>query len=105
MQRKLFFAPIADDQLTALENDPARAAVCKQVKKALGYLETNPHHPSLNSHEFSSLTGQNGEKVYEAYAQNNTPGANCIFWYYGPDEVVGRKKTAVITIIAITPHP
>ena len=105
MERKLCFTPTADGQLTALEGDPAQAAVCKQVKKALGYLETNPRHPSLNSHEFTSLTGRNGEKVFEAYVQNNTPGAYRIFWHYGPDEVVAKKKTSVMTIVAITPHP
>ena len=38
------------------------------------------------------------EPVFEAYAENQTPGAYRIFWCYGPD-----KKQ--ITIIAITPHP
>lgn len=105
MERRIFFTPQADAQLTALELDPARRAVCRQVRKALGYLETNPRHPGLNNHEFSSLLGRNGEKIFEAYAQNNTPGAYRIFWHYGPDVVVGRKPTAVITIVAITPHP
>ena len=38
------------------------------------------------------------EDVFEAYAENNTPGAYRIFWYYGP----GKNQ---ITILAITPHP
>lgn len=37
-------------------------------------------------------------KVFEAYAQNRTPGAYRIFWCYGP------QKTQ-ITVLAITPHP
>ncbi|MSU70756.1 MAG: hypothetical protein EXS43_00220 [Opitutus sp.] len=88
-----------------LENDPGQAAVCKQGKKALGYLETNLRHPSLKNHEFSSWTGRSGEKVFEAYAQNNTSGAYRIFWHYGPDDVVVKKKTAGVTIVAITLHP
>jgi hypothetical protein len=28
-----------------------------------------------------------------------------IFWHYGPDENTGKKRTPVITIVAITPHP
>lgn len=40
----------------------------------------------------------NGEEVFESYAQNNTPGAYRIFWYYGP-------KRKMITILAITSHP
>ena len=58
----------------------------------------HPRHPALNTHEFSSLNGANGEKVFEAYPENKTPAAYRIFWYYGP----GKD---VITIVAITPHP
>jgi len=85
MQRKLNFTPTADAQLTALENSPSSAALLAQVHKALGYLEVDPSHPSLHTHEFTSLTVVNGERVFEAYAQNNTPGAYRIFWHYGPD--------------------
>lgn len=88
-----------------LENDPSKAPVCKQVHKALGFLELNPNHPGLNCHEFTSLAGINGEKVFEAYAQNKTLGAYRIFWHYGPDEVVGKQRVPIITIVAITPHP
>ena len=38
------------------------------------------------------------EEIFEAYAENKTPAAWRIFWYYGPN-----KKQ--ITILAITPHP
>jgi hypothetical protein len=47
----------------------------------------------------------NGEKVFEAYAQNNTPGAYRIFWQYGPDEAKGKKRIPIIIVVAITPHP
>jgi hypothetical protein len=105
VQRKIRFTATADEQFSALENSRSRASIFEQVRKSLGYLEINPHHPSLNTHEFTSLTGTNGEKVFEAYAQNNTPGAYRIFGHYGPDEMKGKKRTPVITIIAITPHP
>ena len=105
MQRKLRFTPTADRQLTALEEAPAQAALLAQVRKALGFLEVDPHDPGLHTHEFLSLAGVNGERVFEAYAQNNTPGAYRIFWHYGPDEIKGKKRTPVITIIAITRHP
>jgi hypothetical protein len=105
VQRKIKFTPTADGQYSDLENAPSTAAIFTQVRKALGYLEINPHHPSLNTHEFTSLAGANGEKVFEAYAQNNTPGAYRIFWHYGPDETKGKKRIPVVTIVAITPHP
>jgi hypothetical protein len=105
VQRRIEFTPTADRQLTALENEPSKAALCRQVKKALGYLETNPRHPRLTSHEFTALAGANGEKVFEVYAQNKTPGAYRIFWHYGPDEDGGNRRVAVITVVAIIPHP
>jgi hypothetical protein len=105
VQRKIKFTPTADRQLKALENTPSNGPLLAQVRKALGCLEIDPHHPGLHTHEFISLAGANGEKVFEAYAQNNTPGAYRIFWHYGPDETRSKKRVPVITVIAITPHP
>ena len=90
---------------TPLEVASSSAALFDQVRKAIGYLEIDPHHPSVHTHEFSSLSGANGEKVFEACAQNNTTGAYRIFWQYVPDETVGKKRTPVIIIVAITRHP
>ncbi|MSQ48358.1 MAG: hypothetical protein EXR78_08265 [Deltaproteobacteria bacterium] len=63
-------------------------------------LEQNPRHPGLNTHEYDGIPNpyDNNQKVFEAYAQNKTPGAYRIFWCYGP----GKQQ---ITILAITPHP
>ena len=105
MQRRLKFTPTADAQLSVLEHTASKAAVLAQVRKALGYLEIDTQHPGLHTHEFLSLTGANGEKIFEAYAQNRTLGAYRIFWHYGPDEMRGKKRIPVITIVAITPHP
>lgn len=82
----------------SLQVQPALVKRLKAVRKAIGLLERNPRHPGLNTHKFSSKQGPNGEDVFEAYAENNTPGAYRIFWMYGP----GKD---VITVIAITPHP
>ena len=96
--RALKFTAQADADLARLERDKGLAKRLKAVRKALGLLESNPRHPGLNTHEYSSLQGANGEKIFEAYAENNTPAAYRIFWHYGP----GKD---VITIVAITPHP
>ena len=98
MRFRLIFQPEADDQLSLLINSPGMSARLKAVRRCLGYLETNPRHPGLNTHKYSSISGPNGEDVFEAYAQNRTPGAYRVFWYYGP-------KPGSITILAITPHP
>ena len=39
-----------------------------------------------------------GMKVWESYLENNTPGADRIFWAYGP-------KQGDITVIGLEPHP
>lgn len=98
MAFKLLFTDQASDGLDRIENNKAHQKRLKAVRKALGYLEINPRHPGLNTHKYQSLQGENGEEIFEAYAENNTPGAYRIFWHYGPD-----KKE--ISIIAITPHP
>ena len=106
IQRKLSFTPSADAELRRLESDPSKKDILKQVNKTLGYLETDLRSPSLQTHEFKSLTRRYGKKVFEAYAQNDTPGAFRVFWFYGPDEKDNKgKRVPSITIVAITPHP
>ena len=72
----------------------------KQVHKCIQHLLQNPRHPGLATHEYDSLKHpyDKKEKVFEAYAQNETPEAYRVFWCYGP-----QKRQ--ISIIAITPHP
>ncbi len=98
MAFSLIFTEIAEQQYRNLEKNSALAKRLKSVRKALGLLETNPRHPSLNTHKYSSIKAAGGEEVFEAYAENNTPQAYRIFWHYG----VGKN---IITILAITPHP
>ena len=105
MQRQLRFTNEADEKLKELETYPAKKGLLKQVRKTLGLMEINLRHPGLNTHEFRSLLGAKGERVWEVYPQDQTPGAYRVFFHYGPDEMVGRKRIPVLTIIAITPHP
>lgn len=72
----------------------------KQIVKCVVPLQQNPRHTGLNTHEYDSIENpyDSETKVFEAYAQNRTPGAYRIFWCYGP------KKNEIM-IIAITPHP
>lgn len=94
----LGFTDEASLQLRALEASADQAKRLKAVRKALGRLEQTPRHPGLQTHEYRSLKGANGEKVFEAYAEQNTPGAFRIFWHYGP-------APHTITIVAIVRHP
>lgn len=105
MNRELRFTDEARANLKSLRAAPSKAGTLRQVEKTLGLLETNPRHPSLETHKYDSITGPNGEEVFEAYAQNRTPGAYRVFFVYGPDRIEGRKRIPVITIVAVTPHP
>jgi hypothetical protein len=95
---RLFFTPEAHAALANLSKDPAATKRFRAIRKTLGLLESNPRHPSLQTHEYSKLTGPRGQKVFEAYAENRTPAAFRVFWFYGPE-------AGQMTIVAITPHP
>ncbi len=71
---------------------------CKKLVKTLGYLRTNPRHPSLQTHDTDALTKRYGFKVWQSYLETNKPAAGRLFWTYGP----GQQE---ITILAIEPHP
>jgi hypothetical protein len=88
----------ARENYNKLKADASRSKRFKAVKKTLQLLAENPRHNSLQTHEFLSLKGAKGEKVFEAYAEQKTPAAYRVFWYYGP-----AKGT--IAIFAITSHP
>ncbi len=94
---ELIFTDEAKANLKALEKDPSKKAVLKAVRKTLGLMETNLRYSGLHTHKYDSLKGPRGEEVFEAYAQNQTPGAYRVFWYYGP-----AKNQ--ISIVAIVPH-
>lgn len=98
MTFSLVFTNEARANLRELERDRGLAKRLKAVRRTLAQLEANPRHPSLQTHEYESLTGPGGRKVFEAYAEQNTPAAYRVFWHYGP----GRDQ---ITVVAITPHP
>lgn len=97
---EILFTQTASKELERLERSPDKKGLVKQVKKSLGYLAADPKHPSLKTHPYDSISHpyDPGQKVFEAYVQNNTPSAYRLFWCYGP----GKRQ---ITVIAITPHP
>jgi len=95
---KILFSHEAQSQYKKLQTSSGKQRVYKAVRKTLGLMEVDLRHPSLNTHQYHSLKGPGGEKVFEAYAQNKTPGAYRVFWCYGPEK-------DEITILAMTPHP
>ena len=99
MAFRLNYLPYADKQLRDLESNPATKKKADRIKRAIGFLEQNPRHRSLQTHEFKSETGPKGEKMWQAYAETNTPRAWRVLFYY-PE---GEQGT--ITVYAIVPHP
>lgn len=93
----IFLTDEAKEHLNRLKTDKGLTKRYGAVKKAIQFLSQNPRHPGLRTHEYTSLKGPKGEKVFEAYAEQSTSAAYRIFWYYGP-------ASKQITIIAITPH-
>lgn len=94
----LYFTPMAKKTLKELKEDTGQKKRYKAVTKALKLLTENPKHPGLQTHQYYSLQGPRGEKIFEAYAEQKTPAAYRIFFFYG------LCKDG-ITIFAITPHP
>jgi hypothetical protein len=95
---EIYWTAEASQAYNLLNNDTSRKKHLKAVIKTIKFLSIDPRHNSLQTHEFTSLKGPDGEKVFEAYAQQGTPAAYRVFWYYGPSK-------GAITIITITPHP
>lgn len=98
MRFDLNLTPTAKEALRQLKGDSSLSKRYKAVSKVLKYLQENPEHPSLQTHPYYSIKGPRGEKIFEAYAEQNTPAAYRIFFYYGPQK-------GEITIFAVTSHP
>ena len=94
----LNFTPTAKSNLKELKKSVHLEKHFKAVSKALKFLQENPRHPGFRTHEFLSFKGPGGEKVFEAYAEQDTSSAYRIFFFYGR-----QRKEIVVT--AITPHP
>ena len=95
---KLTFVDEAPVVLKTLKYTPHVSAQFKAVSKALVLLQNSPRHPSLHTHKYHAMAGPEGQEIFEAYAQQHTPGAYRIFFYYGP------AKSEII-VFAIVPHP
>ena len=95
---ELNFSKEARDKLKELKENKSLTKQYKAVEKALRNLQQNPRHPSLQTHSYASLDGPNGEKVFEAYAEQDTPAAYRIFFCYG-------SPRGTIMILTIVPHP
>jgi len=92
---ELYFTDMAQEHYDGLA--PQKLA---KVKKALRFLKVNPRHPGLNTHVYHGIENpvDASAPVFEAYVENNTPGAYRLFWVFGP-------QRSQITVLAITPHP
>lgn len=95
---EIYWTYRSEADFNKLKADPSLNKQYQAVKKTIELLASNPRYNSLQTHEFLSLNGPREEKVFEAYAEQSTPAAYRIFWYYGPSK-------GQITIFAIVRHP
>jgi hypothetical protein len=91
MKYKIRFTATSNRQLELIENDHSLAGVLKQIRKTLGFLETNLKHQSWQTHDYTSLSRRYRMKVFEAYVQQNTPSAfrRKRIWEFPKEEVGG----------------
>jgi len=94
----LNFTPTSEESLKKLKDCASLRKKYRAVQKTLNLLSENPRHPSLQTHQYYSISGPKGEKIFKAYAEQSTPSVYRVFFFYGP----GKRE---ITIFAITPHP
>ena len=94
----LVWTDTAKESYNLLKTNASQKKQYKAVNKTIKLLAQDPQYHSLQTHPFISLRGPNKEKVFVAYAEQKTPAAYRVFWYYGPSK-------GIITILAITPHP
>ena len=83
------------DSKIAIKND---MNLHKKLVKCFGYLQINPKHNSLKTHEIVALSNKYKIKIWQSYLENNKPAAARIYWAYGPEK-------NEITILGIEPHP
>jgi len=74
------------------------ADLLKKWAKAISFLSQNPRHPSLQTHEITTLSKKMGHRVWQSYLENRTPKPYRLFWVYGP-------KKSQITMIGLERHP
>lgn len=96
MTFRLELTPTAQAEKDRLEKDDEPKF--KKIVKTLYYLEADLRPAGMHTHEFKSLKGANGEKMWTSYVENKTPAAFRILWYHD------SKRRGVIMIQAITPH-
>lgn len=89
---KLVLAPEVDSDLKTLRADKSRQKIFKAVTKRLEFLANDPKHKSLQTHPFKSGFGPDNERIWVSYAENKTPDAWRILWYYPK----GRRMVIVV---------
>ena len=59
--------------LQELQHNHSKKRILKDVLKTLEFMKTNLRHPSLNTHEYHSFKGPNGEKFLNPTPNKKLP--------------------------------
>ena len=89
---------------TATKNE---TQLYKKIGKTLKQISMDPTYPGLETHNIEPLTKRYGQKVWQSYIENHTPGAGRIYWVYGPDKVLHTgqnlmRKSTIGRVILMT---
>ena len=60
---EIYWTYRSETDFNRLKSEPSQSKHYKAVKKTIELLASNPRHQSLQTHEFMSLKGPQGEKV------------------------------------------
>jgi hypothetical protein len=93
----LLFTDEATEILKDLEQPQYRDKLNKARKGLRLLRDVGPSHPGLNSHRYQSMTGPNGEPLWESYLENQTPSAWRLFWFHAGADT--------LRILSLGPHP
>ena len=80
---RLQFTDTSKNELAGLKYDNSKKVVYKAVTKSLKFLENDPKHPSLNTKPFKTLSGPNGEKLWESYNHTLSKTPQAHIEYFG----------------------
>ena len=94
---ELGFSDRAKEQLTALKTNKGLAKHHKAIQEAFKNYSAIQDTPACKLMSFILSKVRITKKVFEAYAEQNTPAAHRIFFYYGPQK-------GVISIISVERH-
>jgi hypothetical protein len=95
--QKVTLSPGLDEWLRWAKDQSALQPKFRKVKKAIEFMrEVGPSHRGFNTHDMKSVKWSGGQKIWNSYVENKTPGAWRMYWIY--------RNPGEIYILSVGPH-